>query len=113
MSRLMFVMLLCMMVITNPFQQQTQQSDLPSFDEVATISDHLLLTDASVILDAVPSLVHKQDGIPPNKMMIPPDQDFDLKPLAISPIFFKVFPDSLGFLEVVRSQSNYLITLHS
>ncbi|CAN7397154.1 hypothetical protein [Rossellomorea sp. LjRoot5] len=108
MARLLLMVLLCMTFMTNPVQQQSHQSILSSIDGEPTISDHLFLADEAMILDTKPSLVHKQDGNPLNKMTIPPDMEFGIKPFVQSSFCFEVFPDSLGFLEVVRSQSNYL-----
>ncbi|MEI2663150.1 hypothetical protein [Rossellomorea sp. LJF3] len=108
MARLLLMVLLCMTFMTNPLQQQSQQSLLSSFDDEPTISGHLFLADEAMILDTTPSLVHKQDGIPLNKMTLPPDMNFGIKSLVQSPFCFEVLPDSLGFLEVVRSHSNYL-----
>lgn len=108
MARLMLKVVLCMAFMTNPIQQQSHQSILSSFDDEPTISDHLFLADEAMILDTTPSLVHKQDDIPLNKMTIPPDTDFGMKAFEQRPFCFEVLPDSLGFLEVVRSHSNYL-----
>ncbi|MCR8847444.1 hypothetical protein NQ095_03425 [Rossellomorea sp. SC111] len=108
MARLLLMVLLCMTFMSNPVQQQSHQSILTSFDEVPTISIHLIVSDASMVLDTVPSLVHKQDCIPLNKTITPPDMDFGIELFVQSPFCFEVFPDSLGFLEVVRSHSNYL-----
>ncbi|WP_034759449.1 hypothetical protein [Rossellomorea vietnamensis] len=108
MARLMLMVLLCMAFMTNPIQQQSHQSILASFDDEPAISDHLFLADEAMILDTTPSLVHKQDDIPLNKMTNPPDSDFGMKAFEQRPSCFEFLPDSLGFLEVVRSHSNYL-----
>ncbi|WP_201715788.1 hypothetical protein [Rossellomorea arthrocnemi] len=108
MERLVLMLLLCITFVTIPFQQQTHPSISTNFDKVATISDHLYITDEPMILDTVPSLVHKQDGIPPNKITIPPEMHSEVTSLMRSSFCFEICPDSLGFLEMVRSYSNYL-----
>ncbi|MCA1058808.1 hypothetical protein LCL96_07675 [Rossellomorea aquimaris] len=112
MARFVFMLVIGMMFVTNQVQQQTYQSNVSIYNEVETISNYLLLTDASMILDSVPSLVLKQDDIPPKKIKTITDRHFDIKTYGASLFYFDVFPDSLGFLEVIRSHSNYLKTLH-
>ncbi|WRP04579.1 hypothetical protein U9J35_11680 [Rossellomorea aquimaris] len=108
MMRLLLLMALCMVFGTVPVQQQNQSPILLSFDDVATISDHVLLTDADMIIDVVPSLIQKQGGMTSNKTSILPTLHFILIPLAGCLFSTEIFPDSLGFLEVVMSHSNYL-----
>ncbi|RBP07896.1 hypothetical protein [Rossellomorea aquimaris] len=108
MMRLLLLMVLSMVLGTVSVQQQNQSPVFLSFDDVATISDHVFLTDADMILDVVPSLVHKQDGMASNKTSILPTLHFKLIPLAGCLFSIEIFPDSLGFLEVVMSHSNYL-----
>ncbi|MGF3102907.1 hypothetical protein [Rossellomorea sp. DUT-2] len=108
MMRLLLLMVLSMVLGTVPVQQQNQSPVFLSFDDVATISDHVFLTDADMILDVVPSLVQKQDGMPSNKTSILPTLHFKLIPLSGCLFSTEIFPDSLGFLEVVMSYSNYL-----
>ena len=106
--RLLLMMVLSMVLGTVPVQQQNQSPVFLSFDDVATISDHVFLTDADMILDVVLSLVQKQDGMASNKTSILPTLHFKLIPLAGCLFSTEIFPDSLGFLEVVMSHSNYL-----
>ncbi|WP_341356385.1 hypothetical protein [Rossellomorea sp. y25] len=108
MVRFLLLMVLCMMFGTVPVQQQNQSPTLTSIDDVATISDHVHLTDADMILDVVPSLGQKQDGMTSNKATILPTLQFRLIPLSGSVSNAAIFPDSLGFLEVVMYHSNYL-----
>jgi hypothetical protein len=106
--RFLLLMVLSMMFGTVPVQQQNQSPILTSIDDVATISDHVLLTDADMILDAVPSLGQKQDGMTSNKVSILPTLQFRLIHLSGSVSSADIFPDSFGFLEVVMYHSNYL-----
>ncbi|WP_226674563.1 hypothetical protein [Rossellomorea aquimaris] len=108
MARFVLMMLFCLTFVTNPVQQQSHQSFSTHFDKEATISAHLYLTDASMILDVVPSLVHKQEGIPQSKITLPPALHYELKPFGRTSICLEIYPDSFGFLEVVRTHSNYL-----
>ncbi|WP_044337067.1 hypothetical protein [Rossellomorea aquimaris] len=108
MMRLLLLMVLSMVFGTVPVQQQNQSPIFLNFDDVATISDHVLLTDADMIIDVVPSLIQKQDGMTSNKTSILSTLHFKLIPLAGCLLSTDIFPDSMGFLEVVMSHSNYL-----
>jgi hypothetical protein len=106
--RLLLLMVLSMVLGTVPGQQQNQSPVFLSFDNVDTISDHVFLTDADMIINVASSLVQKQDGMTSNKKSILPTLHFKLIPLAGCLFSTEIFPDSLGFLEVVMSHSNYL-----
>lgn len=108
MMRFLLLMVVSMVFGTVSVQQQNQSPSFLSFDDVATISSHGFLTDADMIIDVVPSLVQKQDGMTSNKTSILPTLHFQLIPLAGCLFCTEIFPDSLGFLEVVMSHSNYL-----
>ncbi|MGM0851170.1 MAG: hypothetical protein ACQEWI_00910 [Bacillota bacterium] len=108
MMRLLLLMVLSMVFWTVPVQQQNQSPIFISYDDVSTISDHVFLTDADMILDVVPSLVQKQDGMTSNKTSILSTLHFKLIPIAGCLFSTEIFPDSMGFHEVVKSHSNYL-----
>ena len=106
--RMLLLMILSMVLGTVPVQQQNQIPVFLSFDDVTSISDHVFLTDADMIIDVVPSLAQKQDSMTSNKKSILPTLHFKLIPLAGCLFSTEISPDSLGFLEVVMSHSNYL-----
>lgn len=108
MMRLLLLMGLSIVLGTVPVQQQNQSPVFLSFDDVASISDHVFLTDANIIIDVVPSLVQKQVSMTSNKTSILPTLHFKIIPLAGGLFSNEIFPDSLGFLEVIMSHSNYL-----